>query len=306
VTNLARTIILHSGESRVVAGLMRRHGLRLGVSRFVAGEDLAAAVSVARALNERGIRCTLNSLGEAVANPSDVELVTTEFSDMLDAISAGRLDADVSVKLSHVGLLAGEQIALANAARIADAAAERGNTVWIDMEDSTSLEATLRIYKALRERGNENVCVALQAYLHRTADDLSSLLLLSPRIRLVKGAYLEPRTISYPEKAAVDASFARLMETAMVEAGFTAIATHDDKLIDRAIAIADERSLPRERFEFQMMYGVRTRLQEELAERGYGVRVIVSFGSDWYRFFIRRLAERPANVGFVLRNLVRA
>ena len=173
------------------------------------------------------------------------------------------------------------------------------------MEESARVEPTLRIYRRLREAGHDNVGAVLQSYLYRSEADLAALLPLAPNLRLVKGAYLEPPEVAYPEKSDVDAAYVRLLETALTGGGFTAIATHDERLIEHAIAFTKEREIPRERFQFQMLYGVRPALQLDLVRRGYAVLVAAPYGPDWYRYLMRRLAERPANVLFLLRNLIR-
>jgi proline dehydrogenase len=177
--------------------------------------------------------------------------------------------------------------------------------VRIDMEQSGLVDATLRIYGRLRESGRDAVGCVLQSYLYRTPGDLEALLPVAPNLRLVKGAYLEPAEIAYPQKRDVDAAYASLVETSLEGDGFTAVATHDEALIERTIAFARERGIPNERFQFQMLYGVRPRLQQELVERGYAVLVATPYGPDWYRYLMRRLAERPANLLFFLRSLVR-
>jgi proline dehydrogenase len=184
-------------------------------------------------------------------------------------------------------------------------AAELGNFIRIDMEESAYVDATLRTYRRLREAGHDNVGTVLQAYLFRSESDLGSLLPLAPNLRIVKGAYLEPVDIAYPDKKDVDAAYARLVEASLEGEGFTAVATHDERMIDHTIAFARQRGIPSERFQFQMLYGVRPRLQLDLVRRGYDVLVATPFGPEWYRYLMRRLAERPANLLFFLKNLVR-
>jgi len=175
----------------------------------------------------------------------------------------------------------------------------------MDMEESRWVDATLRIYRRLREDGHENTGTVLQSYLYRTEADLGSLLDLKPNLRFVKGAYLEPPDVAYPDKADVDAGYVRLVERSLREGGFTAIATHDERLIEHSIAFAEREAISRERFQFQMLYGVRPQLQLDLVRRGFAVLVATPFGPDWYRYLMRRLAERPANTFFFLKNLVR-
>jgi proline dehydrogenase len=211
----------------------------------------------------------------------------------------------VALKLTHLGLSLDEQLAYENAAALVEHAAGLGNFLRMDMEESAFVDATLRIYRRLREAGHENTGTVLQSYLYRTEEDLASLLDLRPNLRLVKGAYLEPPDVAYPDKSDVDAAYERLVERSLRDGGFTAIATHDEALIERSIAFAEREGIPRERFQFQMLYGVRPQLQLDLLRRGYAVLVATPFGPDWYRYLMRRLAERPANTLFVLKNLVR-
>jgi proline dehydrogenase len=189
--------------------------------------------------------------------------------------------------------------------RLVARATELGTSIRIDMEQSAFVDATLRIYRRLREAGLDRVGTVLQAYLYRTPDDLESLLPLAPNLRLVKGAYLEPAAVAYPQKADVDAMYGRLLERMLSGPGYTAVATHDDRLIEHAIAYAQDHSVPRDRFEFQMLYGVRTQLQLDLARRGYKVLVATPYGPEWYPYLMRRLGERPANLLFFLRNAIR-
>ncbi|HET7354416.1 MAG TPA: proline dehydrogenase family protein, partial [Gaiellaceae bacterium] len=231
--------------------------------------------------------------------------VVAAYREVLDRIKTEGLRTNVAVKLTHLGLSIDEELAHRNVAELVEHAAGVGNFIWIDMEESRTLEPTLRIYRRLREDGHTNVGTALQAYLFRTEDDLAALLPLAPNLRLVKGAYLEPPEIAYPQKRDVDAAYVRLMETSLEGGGFTAVATHDETLIEHAISFAREREIPNERFQFQMLYGVRPRLQLDLVSRGYDVLVATPYGPEWYRYLMRRLAERPANLLFFARNLLR-
>ena len=207
------------------------------------------------------------------------------------------------MKLTHLGLLIDEELAFQNVAQLVDHAAERGNFVRIDMEHSSVVDATLRIYGRLRESGRDNVGCVLQAYLYRTPNDLELLLPATPNMRLVKGAYLESPDIAYPKKPDVDAAYRRLLERALAGGAYVAIATHDEKLIEHAIRLVDRQGIGRDRFEFQMLYGVRPQLQLDLVARGFKVLVATPYGPEWYPYLMRRLAERPANLLFLLRNL---
>ena len=284
---------------------MQQYGFRLGAARFVAGETLDDAVPVLRTLNEQGLLTNTTLLGEGVRDEAETRSVVAAYRVVLDRIHAEGLRTNVALKLTHLGLSIDEELAERNVAELVAHAARRANFVRIDMEESGHVDATLRIYRSLRESGHENVGTVLQSYLLRTEGDLAALLALAPNLRLVKGAYLEPEEIAYPRKSDVDAAYVRLMETSLGGDGFTAVATHDETLIEHAISFAREHGISNERFQFQMLYGVRPRLQLELVRRGFDVLVATPYGPQWYRYLMRRLAERPANLLFLLRNLVR-
>ncbi len=300
-----RRAILSAANSPRLGRLVQRHGMRLGAARFVAGETLDEAVPVLRRLNERGLLTNTTILGEGVTDEQQTRAVVDAYRTVLDRIAAERLRTNVALKLTHLGLAIDEQLAYANVRELVEHAASLGNFVRIDMEESAHVDATLRIYRRLRESGLANVGTVLQAYLYRTEADLESLLELEPNLRIVKGAYLEPPELAYPRKQDVDAAFARLVERSLTAGGFTAVATHDERLIEQTIAFAERERVPRERFQFQMLYGVRPQLQLELVRRGHAVLVATPFGPDWYRYLMRRLDERPANLLFLARNLVR-
>ena len=296
-----RKAILAAADSRRVQSLVRRHGMRLGAARFVAGETLDECVAVLRKLNEQGLSANTTLLGEGVLEPGATERVVTAYESVIDRIAAENLRANVALKLTHLGLEIDEELAYANMTLLL----ARGSFIRIDMEQSQFVDATLRIYRRLRADGFDNVGTVLQAYLYRTPDDLDALLPLAPNLRLVKGAYLEPADLAYPRKADVDAVYAQLAERMLLGAGHVAIATHDEKLIDHIITFTEENGVARERFEFQMLYGVRPQLQLDLVRRGYKVLVATPYGPEWYPYLMRRLGERPANALFLLRNLTR-
>jgi proline dehydrogenase len=300
-----RGLFLAAADSPRLQRFVQRYGFRLGAARFVAGESLDAAVPALRRLNESGLLTNTTLLGEGVRDEAETHAVVASYRELLDRIHAEGLRTNVALKLTHLGLSIDEELARANLAGLVEHAAQTGNFVRIDMEESGHVDATLRIYRALRESGHDNVGAVLQAYLFRAEEDLATLLPLAPNLRIVKGAYLEPPEIAYPKKRDVDAAYVRLLETSLTADGFTAIATHDEALIEHAISFAREHGIPQKRFQFQMLYGVRTRLQLDLVGRGFDVLVATPYGPEWYRYLMRRLAERPANVLFLLRNLVR-
>jgi proline dehydrogenase len=296
-----RKVILTAADNPQVRRVVSKHGMRLGGSRFVAGETMDDAVRVLRRLNEQGLWANTTLLGEGVTDEAEARAVADEYVVLVDRLAGDGLRANVALKLTHLGLDLGEDVAYDNVRRIV----ERGSFIRIDMEQTAYVDATLRIYRRLREEGFDNVGTVLQAYLYRTETDLESLLPLQPNLRLVKGAYLEPAAVAYPQKADVDAAYLRLLERMLRGGGYTAIATHDEAIIEHAIRFADAHAIPKEAFEFQMLYGVRAQLQLELAARGYKVLVATPYGPEWYPYLMRRLGERPANALFLLRNLVR-
>jgi proline dehydrogenase len=302
---LLRAGILRAADDRYVRRFMSRYGMRLGAARFVAGETLDECVVVLRRLGDQGLHANTTLLGESVRDRAEAEAVADEYGRILERLHAEQLPVNVALKLTHLGLELDEELAYANVERVVEVAERLGNFVRIDMEQSSVVDATLRIYRRLREAGHDRVGTVLQSYLFRTEDDLASLLPLAPNLRFVKGAYLEPPEIAYTEKADVDAAYARLVEQALRGGAYAAIATHDEALIARCVEIAERVGAGRDRYEFQMLYGVRPGLQLQLLRRGFKVLVATPYGPEWYPYLMRRLAERPANVGFFLRNLLR-
>lgn len=294
-----RSAILAAADSARVQRMVQTYGMRLGAGRFVAGETLDECIPVLRSLNDRGLYANTTLLGEGVRDEAEAAAVVAAYEEVIARLDG--MKANVALKLTHMGLDIDEELAYANVKRLV----ERGSFIRIDMEQSQFVDPTLRIYRRLREDGLDNVGTVLQAYLYRTGDDLAALAPLQPNLRLVKGAYLEPAEIAYPVKADVDAAYARLLEAMLGGGGYTAVATHDETLIEHAIRYADERGIDRDRFEFQMLYGVRPRLQQDLAARGYKVLVATPYGPEWYPYLMRRLGERPANLLFFVKNLVR-
>jgi proline dehydrogenase len=300
VSELARKAILAAATDRRVGAFMRRYGMRLGAARFVAGETLDEALGVLAGLNAKGLYANTTLLGEDVTSREETAAVVAEYRTVLDRIAERGLRVNLALKLTHLGLLIDEELAYENLVALVSHAAERGNFVRIDMEHSSVVDATLRIYRRAREAGHENVGAVLQAYLYRTPDDLEALLPLAPNLRLVKGAYLEPPELAYPRKRDVDDAYRRLLERALAGGAYVAVATHDESLIGHTMRLGHGR----DRFEFQMLYGVRPRLQLDLVARGFKVLVATPYGPQWYPYLMRRLAERPANVLFLLRNLL--
>ena len=305
VAALPRAAILHAAESARLQHLVQRHGKRVGAARFVAGETLDEAVAVLHKLNVAGLYANTTLLGEAIPDAAGASAITDQYEQILERLVAEKLKANVALKLTHLGLAFDEEVAYANVDRLAARAGELGTFLRIDMEQSEYVEVTLRIYERLRDAGHDSVGTVLQSYLYRTPDDLERLLPRAPNLRIVKGAYLEPDTIAYPEKRDVDRAYLQLVQHGLEEGAYIAVATHDESIIRQVQSFAARNGISRERFEFQMLYGVRPGLQRSIAAEGYKVLVASPFGPDWYPYLMRRLAERPANVGFFLKNLVR-
>jgi proline dehydrogenase len=277
------------------------------VSRFVAGETLPEALTALERLRDAGFRTTVDVLGEAVTTRAAADTAADEYLATLDALASRGLDRNVSVKLSQMGLGIDHDACRSNLTRILERAAATDAFVRFDMEDHSTTDATLALWRELRpiNAGRGDSGVVIQAALRRSADDVDALVAEAARVRLCKGAYVEPASVAYPDKSDVDEAYGSLMERLLLEGTFPALATHDERIVARAVAFARERGIQPDRFEFQMLYGVRRDLQDRLVRAGFGVRVYVPFGTQWYPYFMRRLAERPANVAFVLRSVLR-
>jgi proline dehydrogenase len=295
---MLRRAILAAADSPRLRRFVDRYGMRLGASRFVGGETLDEVVVTLRTLNEQGFRTNTTLLGENVGGRAEAEQVTAAYEEVLRRIAAEKLRTNISVKPTHLGAVLDEELGHANIERLVAEAGRRGSFVRIDMEDSSLVDPTLRMYRRLREAGHDNVGTVLQAYLYRTPEDLESLLDLRPNLRIVKGAYKEPAAIAYPKKADVDAAYDRLVERCLEAAAFTAVATHDERRIEHALA----SGVGPDRMELQMLYGVRSQLQLDLVHQGHRVLVATPYGPDWYPYLMRRLAERPANLLFFVRS----
>jgi proline dehydrogenase len=304
---MLRAGLLYLSEQPRVFRFVRSNGLaRRFASRFVAGETLDTSALAVRELNSRGIMASLDLLGESVSRPGEAEAATREILATLDRIHSEQLRCNVSIKLSQLGFDLGRDRCRANLGTILDRARSLGIFVRIDMEGSAYTQATLDLFERdLQPSYGDLVGVVIQSYLYRSAADVDRLIARRARIRLCKGAYQEPPEVAFPRKRDVDRSYVELMERLLERGNYPAIATHDEKLIAHARKFAQRRDIGADRFEFQMLYGVRRDLQEELVRSGYHVRVYVPFGTQWYPYLLRRLAERPANIAFILGNIVR-
>jgi proline dehydrogenase len=282
-------------------------GARLS-SRFVAGMEIEDALRVAASVNRQGISVTLDSLGESVTTDAEAHRAAEIYHRLLDEIAARKLDAHISVKLTQMGLEIAPELAYTVVESLARHAAAIGSFVRIDMEDSSLTGATLEIVRRLHAQAESQsaVGIVIQAYLYRSQDDIEQLMGEGIRVRLCKGAYKEPASVAFPRKADVDANYLRLSYRLLESGIFHGLATHDEKMIAAIREYARQHGIAPSRYEFQMLYGVRRDLQRDLVRAGYNVRVYVPFGREWYPYFMRRLAERPANVLFLARNFFRS
>jgi proline dehydrogenase len=284
-----------------------RFGRRMS-SRFVAGMEIGDALLVAQALNQQGLLVTLDSLGESVSSEVEAQAAAEIYHKLLDLIASHRVNANVSVKLTQMGLELSPQLAGEIAQSLAQHARSLGNFVRIDMEDSSLTQVTLDIVRRIHAQPElrNSIGIVIQAYLYRSQADIEQLIVEGIRVRLCKGAYKEPAEVAFPVKADVDINYVKLGEMLLDSPIYHGLATHDDSMIAAAKAYAASHNIAPSRFEFQMLYGVRRDLQRKLVSEGFNVRVYVPFGREWYPYFMRRLAERPANVLFLAKNFFRS
>lgn len=303
---LRKTLLYLSNQQRIFTFVRRNRLAKRMASRFVAGETIDEALPAVRALNARGITASLDLLGESVHREDEARATAREYVRLLDRIREQGLDANVSLKLTAMGLDISEELCIANMQMVLDRAAKYGSFVRIDMESSQYTEKTLHLFEhRLYPSYQKNVGIVLQSYLRRTAADVEYANRLGCRVRLCKGAYQEPASVAFPEKRDVDENYVRCMHALMTNGNYPGLATHDERIIIDAKQFALKNAIASERYEFQMLYGVRRDLQEQLVREGYRMRVYVPFGTQWYPYLMRRLAERPANVAFMTGNVVK-
>lgn len=299
-----RRFIFWLSSKPAVTGLIARRGMRHGFARrFVPGETLDEAIKASRMLNGKGRLVSLNQLGEYVTTRAEAESARDAYLAILNSLRHQSVAGNISIKLSQLGLKLDTDLCLQLADSIAGRAATAGGAIEVDMEGSSDTEATLHIYETIQRR-HRNATLAIQAYLHRSSHDLEHLASVEPAIRLVKGAYREPADIAYQGKREVDRSYCRLLDQLFGGPFRAAIATQDPAMIDYAKRAIQDRKIAKERYEFQMMYGIRRDLQEQLVREGHPLRIYVPFGTHWCPYFMRRISERPANALFVLRSLL--
>ncbi|WP_374015722.1 proline dehydrogenase family protein [Paenibacillus thiaminolyticus] len=304
--SLMRNGLLFLSKNRMANRAAKKYGLRFGARRFVAGEQIADAIAAVRELNEAGIVATLDHLGEFILTEEEAQESTQFCIRTLQEIEKSGVRSNLSLKMTQLGLDLSRELCMRNMRAILDTAAACGNFVRIDMEDYAHNAASLDIFSELREEYGDTVGLVIQAYLYKSADDIDNLHRFQPNLRLVKGAYKESPNVAYPNKEDVDRNFLHIIEQHLRNGDYAAIATHDDKIIQHVKQFVTEHNIPRSQFEFQMLYGIRNQAQRALAHEGYTMRIYVPFGNDWYGYFMRRLAERPANVGFVLKSFFKS
>jgi proline dehydrogenase len=304
---MLRTAFLYLSNQQQIFSFVRNNRLaKRFANRFVAGETLESALAAVRALNAKGISASLDLLGESVTNEAEARQAGRDYLRMLDRMHEEKLDGNVSLKLTAMGLDISEDLCVAVTQDILERARKYNTFVRLDMEGSAYTERTLRIFEdRLYPSYKENVGIVLQSYLYRTMQDVQRANQLRCRVRICKGAYQEQASVAYPEKKDVDGNYIRCMQALMTNGNYPGLATHDEAIIAEAKRFAAEKGIATDRYEFQMLYGVRRDLQEQLVREGYRMRVYVPFGTQWYPYLMRRLAERPANLAFITGSVVR-
>ncbi|REE81193.1 L-proline dehydrogenase [Paenibacillus taihuensis] len=299
---MLRNMFQALGKSRSANRLAKKYGLRFGAARFVAGETIKQSIDAVRKLNEDGRVATLDHLGEFVFSEAEAAESADMCIQTLDAIASSGVQSNLSLKMTSLGLDISRDLCVSNMKRILNRARMHNNFVRIDMEDYAHCQVSLDIYRELRQEF-DNVGIVIQAYLFRTEQDIADLNELNANLRLVKGAYKESPEVAFPEKKDVDDNLKKIIKQHLLNGNYTAVASHDEAIINYTKTLVNEHGIAKDRFEFQMLYGICEDLQKQLSQEGYKVRVYVPYGVDWFGYFMRRLAERPANVWFVLKNM---
>ncbi|HZH60831.1 MAG TPA: proline dehydrogenase [Metabacillus sp.] len=300
---LLRNSFMFLSRNKTMTKLAKKYGLRFGAARFVAGNTIDVAKEVIKQLNEKGLDVTLDYLGEFIVEEKEAAEAANHCIKAIEIIGSG-LNSQISIKLTSMGLDISEDVVLSNMRRILTKAKKHGVFITIDMEDYSRCEKTLQIFKQLKSE-YDNVGTVLQAYLYRTVKDVEELGTYQASLRLVKGAYRESPNVAYPDKIDVDQNFKKIIKMHLLNGHYTAIATHDDQIIEYTKHIVNTYKIPKTQFEFQMLYGIRPEKQLEIVKDGYKMRVYVPYGTDWYGYFMRRMAERPANVAFVIKGIIK-
>jgi proline dehydrogenase len=307
IDSVSKALFHSIAGSRRLKSLASRYGMRSSRSfarRFIAGETVDEAIAAARQIEAAGMMHTLDYLGESVASMAEADQATRAYLRIIDAIAATGVGGNLSLKLTQLGLTVDRATSVDNLRRVLDAAASHEFFVRVDMENSPFTAVTLDIIETMWQQGYRNVGAVLQSYLRRSPDDARRMNQLGVQVRLCKGAYKEPRSVAHQSRAEVDSAFIAIMKVLLTDGTYPAIATHEPAMIRATLAYAESSAIPADRWEFQMLYGIRRDLQSALVAAGYRVRIYIPFGREWFPYFMRRLGERPANVAFVLRSLV--
>ncbi len=299
---ISKRFFLYLSNNKLLDRLAKRWGSRFGADKIIGGETFSHAIPLIRQLNHDGFQVTVDHLGEFVNSVDEARKHAQECLQSICSITHHQLDSEVSVKLTSLGLDISHELVMENMELILSKAKENGITVTIDMEDSSRCNATLEIYKTLKQK-YRNVGTVIQSYLYRSNEDVDDLQSYAPYLRLVKGAYKESGKVAFLEKRMVDENLKRLIKKNLLNGHYTAVASHDDAMIDYTKELVEEHGIPRDRFEFQMLFGMRSQLQTDLVKEGYTVRVYLPYGEDWYGYFMRRLAERPENIAFAIKGI---
>ncbi|KGX92380.1 proline dehydrogenase [Pontibacillus halophilus JSM 076056 = DSM 19796] len=299
---ISKNFFLYLSKNSTLDRMAKRWGSKFGADRIVGGESFDGAIQVIQGMNRQGIAVTVDHLGEFIHSAEEAKLRCQESIQTIRKISEHNLNSQMSVKVTSLGLDISAELVWENMLKIMDEAVKYDVFITIDMEDSSRCGKTLDLYKALKER-YDNIGTVIQSYLYRSSRDLDELNELDPVLRLVKGAYKEPAEVAFQEKYKVDENLKHLIKKNLLNGNFTSIASHDDAIIEYTKDLVKEHHIPTDQFEFQMLYGMRSDTQVQLVKEGYPVRVYMPYGTDWYGYFMRRLAERPANVSFALRGM---
>ncbi|MGB2804148.1 MAG: proline dehydrogenase family protein [Candidatus Zixiibacteriota bacterium] len=303
---MLKAILLYLSRQKAIQSFMTKFGVtRRVVDRFVSGEELEDGLNAVKKLNSEGAIATLDHLGEEVSEAGEAIAATEVYLDALDRINERGVDTNVSAKPTQLGLKVDKGLCEENFTKMIERAAKYNNFVRMDMEGSDCTEDTLEVFYRLRKK-YDNVGIVIQSLLHRSEEDVDEILKLDGRIRLCKGAYKEPKEIAFPKRPEVDENFVKLMEKMLKSGIYHGMATHDERLIEKTKQFAQKNNIPKDNFEFQLLYGIRTELARQLIRDGYKVRIYIPFGQQWYPYFMRRLAERPANLFFFIKNFFRA
>lgn len=307
IAHVSRAFFQALAASQGVKHLASRYGMRHPGSfarRFIAGETIEEAIAAAHRIEASGLTQTLDMLGESVATMAEADTATRAYLTLIDQIVAAGIGRNISLKLTQLGLTVDRATCVDNLRRILDSATTHDFFVRVDMENSPFTQVTVEVFETMWQQGYRNAGIVLQSYLRRTLDDVARMIALGARVRLVKGAYNEPKSVAFQDKAEVDAGFVEAMKRLLAGGNYPAIATHDPAMLAATRAFATERGIPADRYEYQMLYGVRRDLQARLRGEGHRVRVYVPFGREWFPYFMRRLGERPANITFVIKGIL--